>query len=88
MAAHVSEIHTALDRIAVAARLYSPQHPALAREPGRMMLNGTYLVDNDSSDDFAARVDSLAIEHPDVNVELTGPWPAYSFAGVEAESAS
>ena len=88
VAAHVSEIHAALDRIAVAARLYSPQHPALAREPGRMMLNGTYLVDNNSSDDFAARVDSLATEHPDVNVELTGPWPAYSFAGVEAESAS
>jgi Gas vesicle synthesis protein GvpL/GvpF. len=53
-----------------------------------MLLNGTYLVGNDSIDEFAARVDSLAAEHPDVRVELTGPWPAYSFAGVEEEPVS
>jgi hypothetical protein len=88
VAAHVRDIHAALDRIAVAARLYAPQHPALVRESGRMLLNGTYLVGNDSIDEFAARVDSLAAEHPDIRVELTGPWPAYSFAGVAEESVS
>jgi len=86
VAAHAKDIHAALDRIAVTARLYAPQHPALPEEPGRMILNGAYLVDDGCTDEFASRVDSLAAEHRGVKLELTGPWPAYSFAGAEEEA--
>jgi hypothetical protein len=89
VAADVRDIHAALDRIAIAARLYpAQQHPTLTRERRRMILNSTYLVDDESIDEFSARVVSLATEHSNLKVELTGPWPAYSFAGVEQESQS
>lgn len=85
-AEHASDIHAELERVAVSAKLYVPQHPALAEEPGPMILNGSYLVDDDRTDQFTARVDSLAAEYHGVKIELTGPWPAYSFASIEEEA--
>jgi hypothetical protein len=47
-----------------------------------MILNGAYLVDLDESDGFAAAVRRLVAECPNMRIELTGPWPPYSFAVV------
>jgi hypothetical protein len=47
-----------------------------------MILNAAYLVADDRDGDFAAAVDSLAAGHPALRLEITGPWPPYSFAGL------
>ena len=77
------EVHGELSRLAAENRMHAPQAPQLTgiREP--MILNAAYLLDDGRSDDFAAAVSALAQRHPGVRLELTGPWPPYSFAGPE-----
>jgi hypothetical protein len=53
-----------------------------------MMLNAAYLVAQDRSREFAAAADRLAGQHPAVRLELTGPWPPYSFAAVDLGEAA
>lgn len=77
-------IHTDLTDLATAAELRGSQSPELTDTPGRLVLNSAYLVDDAAADDFAAAVDRLAASHPEVTVELTGPWPPYSFASAAA----
>jgi Gas vesicle synthesis protein GvpL/GvpF len=43
------------------------------------VLNASYLVPHSRGDDFAAAVAELADEYPVLQLELTGPWPPYSF---------
>jgi hypothetical protein len=75
-------IHAELERISVSARLYPPHSPDLAgRQARMMMLNAAYLVADERADEFAAAVAGLTLAHPSVRLALTGPWPAYSFAG-------
>jgi hypothetical protein len=79
-------IHAELERLSVSVRLYPPQSPDLAGRQARMVLNAAYLVDDERADEFAAAVAGLTVGHPPVRLVLTGPWPAYSFAG-EPETA-
>ena len=51
-----------------------------------MVLNAAYLVADESADEFVAAVSDLAARHPAVQLTLTGPWPAYSFAGPDGEA--
>jgi hypothetical protein len=48
-----------------------------------MVLNAAYLLDagGEIGDRFAATVAELASAHPELRIELTGPWPPYSFTG-------
>jgi hypothetical protein len=85
--AYADEIHARLARVAVAARRHPAQHPQLVGRQEWMVLNGTYLVDDDRADEFAGAVRALGARHPGIAVELTGPWPPYSFAGVDEERA-
>lgn len=78
--ASAEAIHAALSEQARAARRHVPQHPRLTGETAAMVLNGAYLVNADRSDEFAAAVRALDDQHPSVRLELTGPWPPYSFA--------
>ncbi|MFG3598623.1 GvpL/GvpF family gas vesicle protein [Micromonospora chersina] len=81
-------VHAALAGYAVAARRHAPQDRRLSGAPTAMVLNGAYLVDRDRWDGFAALARELAEGHPEVRLELTGPWPPYSFvAEPEAEQA-
>ncbi|WP_459546629.1 GvpL/GvpF family gas vesicle protein [Nocardia sp. X0981] len=80
-------IHARLVRRAAAGRRQATTDPALSGRTDWMVLNGTYLVDDDRAGDFAAAVDALGHEFPGIRLELTGPWPPYSFAGVEREPA-
>nr|WP_083889584.1 GvpL/GvpF family gas vesicle protein [Nocardia pneumoniae] len=86
-ALHADEIHACLVRHAAAGRRQPVTDPALTGRREWMVLNGTYLVDDDRADGFAAMVDELGTEFPGIRLELTGPWPPYSFAGVEREPA-
>jgi Gas vesicle synthesis protein GvpL/GvpF len=80
-AASAEAIHAELCRLAPGSRLYPPQAPQLTGGRAQMILNAAYLIDDERGRDFAAAVTSLAKQHPDVRLELTGPWPPYSFAG-------
>ncbi|GAB1516185.1 GvpL/GvpF family gas vesicle protein [Actinophytocola sp. KF-1] len=83
---HANEIHAALTALAVDACLHRPQSPALSRQRSPMILNAAYLVDNDAVAEFAHEVGRQDERRPGVELELTGPWPAYSFASIGAES--
>jgi gas vesicle protein GvpL/GvpF len=78
-AASAEEIHAELAGLAVAARVHKPQHPQLTGRSEPMILNSTYLVDDERAGLFSAAADELAGQHPGVHLELTGPWPPYSF---------
>jgi hypothetical protein len=45
-----------------------------------MLLNAAYLLDAADGATFTAAVAGQATAHPELRVELTGPWPPYSFA--------
>ena len=45
------------------------------------MLNGTYLVEKDELDAFRTAVATLDRDSYGIELEITGPWPPYSFAG-------
>lgn len=86
-AAHGQDTHDTLGRIAAASKRHPPQDPRLTGDQRWMVLNGAYLVDDQRTDEFAAAVAALGDEHQGVRLELTGPWPPYSFAGVDKEQA-
>jgi hypothetical protein len=74
-------VYDELGRFAVSSRLYPPQAPDLAGQQTPMVLNAAYLVADERADAFAAAVADLTARHRFVRLTLTGPWPAYSFAG-------
>lgn len=74
-------IHAELSRYAAGTRLHPPQAPQLSGSKVLMMLNAAYLLDDERAEDFAGAVAALAEQYPNVRLELTGPWPPYSFAG-------
>jgi gas vesicle protein GvpL/GvpF len=87
-AASAEDIHIALRDRAVAALLRAPQGQQLSGQAGQMILNSAYLVDDDRAEGWSAAVTELAGRHADVRVELTGPWPPYSFAAIEEKPLS
>jgi hypothetical protein len=74
-------VYAELGRFAVSSRLYPPQAPDLAGQQTPMVLNAAYLVADERADEFAAAMADLTARHRFVQLTLTGPWPAYSFAG-------
>lgn len=81
------EVHAELTALSVEARVHKPQHAQLTGRSEPMIFNGTYLVGEQQAGAFTAAADELAGRHPGVQVELTGPWPPYSFT-VPAEEAT
>ncbi|NKY57159.1 GvpL/GvpF family gas vesicle protein [Nocardia flavorosea] len=82
-AARASEIHGQLVRRAAAGRCQPLTDPVLHGRRDWLVLNGTYLVDDTGADEFAAAVAELDRTVAGIRLELTGPWPPYSFAGVD-----
>jgi hypothetical protein len=82
--AHAEQVHTALTERAEDARRHPPQDPGLSGQPDPMVLNGAYLVGADRAERFTATVASLAGRTPALRLQLTGPWPPYSFVGEPA----
>jgi Gas vesicle synthesis protein GvpL/GvpF len=72
-----------LARFAVDVHRHRPQDPQLSGDTRAMVLNDAYLVEAGDAEAFARTVASLAEAHPELSVELTGPWPPYSFAVIE-----
>jgi hypothetical protein len=84
--ATVEKIHRRLSELAIDAVLSPPQDPRLSGQTREMLLNAAYLVPKARTDEFQSLVRILTRRHaPDgIVVELTGPWPAYHFAGSAA----
>jgi hypothetical protein len=70
-------LHDRLARLTVAGR----RHPVARERAATLLLNGAYLVQDR---DFAAFREAVEADtgNAGVRVELTGPWPPYSFASV------
>lgn len=43
----------------------------------------SFLVDRASAEHFGERVEELRELHPELEIELTGPWPPYDFVKIE-----
>jgi hypothetical protein len=76
-----SQIHDRLCTLAGDGQVLPPQRPEVSGHVGDMVLNGVYLVDDDDRERFHAEVQLLEAEFAPrgVELELTGPWPAYNF---------
>jgi hypothetical protein len=74
------QVHATLGDVAAASRSHSPQDSRLSGQPGWMVLNGAYLVDDRRYDDLVAAVRRFHDPDHGVRLELTGPWAPYSFA--------
>lgn len=81
------DIHVALAALAAGSRLHPPQSSELTGQAEAMVLNAAYLLADADKDAFAAQIDSLREQHPALRLEVTGPWPPYSFAELEDEVA-
>ncbi|MGB9183486.1 MAG: GvpL/GvpF family gas vesicle protein [Solirubrobacteraceae bacterium] len=80
-AAACASIHDRLSAIAAQAQVIAPQRPEVTGHEGAMLLNGVYLVDDAALASFHDAVTSLQAELSASGIELqaTGPWPAYNF---------
>lgn len=81
------QIHASLEAEVAACALQHRLQSAEAsgrREP--MVLNGAYLIDDDRTADLETAIAFQAARHPELRLEVTGPWPAYSFSTIGAES--
>jgi hypothetical protein len=74
-------IHDRLSEVAVAGKLVAPQRPEVSGYPGDMILNGAYLVADAETRRFHGVVEALGQDLAGLGLELepTGPWPAYNF---------
>lgn len=77
-------VHATLSELAAATRLHPPQSRQLSGDGDPMILNAAYLVDEAAARAFTGAVAALDDEHRAIRLQLTGPWPPYSFAALEA----
>jgi hypothetical protein len=74
-------VHADLTAKATDTRLHPPQSAQLSGVRQPMLLNAAYLLEAPDGVTFTAAVAGQAAAHPELRIELTGPWPPYSFAG-------
>ncbi|GLW72861.1 gas vesicle protein [Kitasatospora phosalacinea] len=75
------QVHRTLAGLADRSTEHPPQPPEATGVRDPMLLNGAYLVHRSRAAEFARAVTGLQRLHgPVLRVELTGPWPPYSFA--------
>ena len=80
-AAAAEHIHAALLQHAVDGKRKPASDPSLSGRDGWTVLNGTYLVARDRVEVFREAVAALDRQSAGIELEITGPWPPYSFAG-------
>jgi hypothetical protein len=82
----VGSVHSELRARAADAVLSPPQTGPLAGHEGVMVLNAAYLVADADVDRFSGLVAELAGRYAGegLELELTGPWPAYHFSEARA----
>jgi hypothetical protein len=85
VAAVAADVHHRLRDWAGAGVRRPAQNRELSGYAGDMVLNGAYLVERARADELRGLVDELRERHRDsgARIELSGPFPAYNFAGGE-----
>lgn len=73
-------VHALLLRCAVDGKLKPPPGEGLRGKAEQTVLSGAYLVDGDVVDRFMETVTALERSTVRIRLEVTGPWPPYSFA--------
>jgi Gas vesicle synthesis protein GvpL/GvpF len=77
------QMDAVLAGLAFERRQHRTQSAELSAGPGENVYNAAYLVDAGRADELAACARRLSAENPHVRIEITGPWPPYSFAASE-----
>jgi hypothetical protein len=74
-------VHEVLCAVATDSLLVSPQEYEGRDGAGELLLNGVYLVGDDAQQGFRdqALVLAQALAPLELDIEVTGPWPAYNF---------
>lgn len=82
-----SFIHEKLSKIADRNCLNKLQPRELTTKEAEMILNGAYLILKESVPEFKSKVTNLQSSYVDSGLELevSGPWPSYSFASLEGK---
>jgi hypothetical protein len=80
-AGEAERIHAKLMERAVDGKRKPASDPAVSGRDAWTVLNGTYLVDKDHMEEFRRSVAALDRDTRGIELEITGPWPPYSFAG-------
>ncbi|TMR97962.1 GvpL/GvpF family gas vesicle protein [Nonomuraea basaltis] len=81
LADRAEQAHDRLASHAIACHRHRLQDRRLSRHDGVMALNAAYLIEDSHA--FAEAAAELATRWDDMRVEVTGPWPAYSFTTIE-----
>jgi hypothetical protein len=74
-------VDAALAEFAVERTRHRPQAAQLRDDRAENILNAAYLVDVSELPAFHSLVRRVGTDSPGVRIEVTGPWPPYSFAG-------
>ncbi|HYJ68091.1 MAG TPA: GvpL/GvpF family gas vesicle protein [Nocardioidaceae bacterium] len=77
-------VDAALAESAVERALHRPQAARLHIDRAENVLNAAYLVEARDLPAFHTLVRRLGSDAPGVRIEVTGPWPAYSFASLDS----
>jgi hypothetical protein len=79
----VLDVHEALALSSTHAAVNPPQDKALSGRHEQMLLNAAYLVPRAARETFLALCEELAdrVYEDGLLLEVSGPWPAYNFAG-------
>ncbi len=80
-AAEAERLHAALLKHADDGKRKPASDPSLSGRGNWTVLNGTYLVAKSEADDFRRAVAALQETTVGIELEITGPWPPYSFTG-------
>jgi hypothetical protein len=80
-AGEADRIHTTLIGCAVDGKRKPPLDKSISGTAAWTVLNGTYLVDEGSTNVFMETVAALEKSTGRITLAVTGPWPPYSFAG-------
>lgn len=82
-AEQADRVHALLATLSADARTHPPQSRTLTGVTEPMILNAAYLVDGDGARWFAEAVEACDRNNDAIRVQLTGPWPPYSFSSWE-----
>ncbi|MDP4502067.1 GvpL/GvpF family gas vesicle protein [Nonomuraea turcica] len=83
LAGRAEQVHARLAPHAIASHRHRLQDRRLSGHDGVMVLNAAYLIEDPHA--FREAAADLAARWDDVRVEVTGPWPAYSFTTIDGE---
>ncbi|GLZ11945.1 gas vesicle protein [Actinomadura sp. NBRC 104425] len=76
---YAQSVHERLIQYARASRRHPPQDQRLSGHAGVPVLNMAYLLDDEHTKEFLDTARRADAELTGVDVEVTGPWPPYSF---------